>query len=148
MLCASAVLALLTGLGAPAAASAAPAHEPCSAQSDVSSCDADGDTVPDTVERVVAATATGADGREDADRDGVPDWTEVMACGTARCASPTKDKRAEHSEQTISAAPGLPPGQRHGTNKRAGRRRHQLHGSDHARGDRELSVAASWSNDF
>ncbi|NYD75665.1 hypothetical protein [Leifsonia soli] len=91
MLCASAVLALLTGLGAPAAASAAPAHEPCSAQSDVSSCDADGDTVPDTVERVVAGTATGATGREDADRDGVPDWTEVMACGTARCASPTKD---------------------------------------------------------
>jgi disulfide bond formation protein DsbB len=78
-----------------AAASAAPAHQPCAAQQSVSSCDADGDTVPDTVERVVAGTATAATGREDADKDGVPDWTEVMACGTTRCASPTTDSAGD-----------------------------------------------------
>ncbi len=90
------MLAVLVGVWAPAAAaSAAPAHEPCPAQRDAASCDADGDTVPDTVERVVAGTATGATGREDADKDGVPDWTEVMACGTARCASPTTDSAGD-----------------------------------------------------
>lgn len=73
------------------AGAAAPRYEPCPAQSDVSSCDSDGDSIPDTVERVVSGTATGASGREDTDGDGIPDWTEVMACGTVRCASPTKD---------------------------------------------------------
>lgn len=91
LLCALAVFPLLVGVSAPIAASAAAAHEYCAAQGDVSSCDADADTVPDTVERVVAGTATGATGREDSDEDGVPDWTEVMACGTVRCASPTAD---------------------------------------------------------
>ncbi|MGN6761292.1 MAG: hypothetical protein ACTHJI_08215 [Leifsonia sp.] len=64
---------------------------PCPAQGDVSSCDADGDGIPDTVERVVCGTATCATGREDTDKDGVPDWTEVMACGSVTCASPAKD---------------------------------------------------------
>ncbi|WP_295127622.1 hypothetical protein [uncultured Leifsonia sp.] len=73
------------------AGAAAPRYEPCPAQSDVSSCDSDGDSIPDTVERVVSGTATGASGREDTDGDGVPDWTEVLACGTVRCASSTKD---------------------------------------------------------
>jgi LPXTG-motif cell wall-anchored protein len=64
---------------------------PCPAEGQVSSCDADGDTIPDTVERVVCGTATCATGREDTDRDGVPDWTEVMACGTATCANGYED---------------------------------------------------------
>ncbi|MGN6425516.1 MAG: hypothetical protein ACTHMF_01770 [Leifsonia sp.] len=38
----------------------------------MSSCDADGDSIPDEVERIVAGTATGATGREDTDGDGVP----------------------------------------------------------------------------
>ena len=87
----SAVLALM----AAPAAEAAPAYAPCPAQWDASTCDADGDTVPDTVERVVAGTATAATGREDSDRDGVPDWTEVMACGSVGCASPTKDSMGD-----------------------------------------------------
>jgi hypothetical protein len=65
--------------------------KPCPAVGEASSCDADGDSIPDTVERSVCGTATCATGREDSDADGVPDWTEVMACGTLRCASPTKD---------------------------------------------------------
>ena len=64
---------------------------PCPAQGDVSSCDADGDGIPDTVERVVCGTATCATGREDTDKDGVPDWTGVMACGSVTCASSAKD---------------------------------------------------------
>jgi LPXTG-motif cell wall-anchored protein len=88
---AAVVFAVGGGLVPVVAASAAPAHQPCAAQQEVSSCDADGDTIPDTVERVVSGSATGATGREDADKDGIPDWTEVMACGSTRCASPTKD---------------------------------------------------------
>ncbi|WP_426625438.1 hypothetical protein ACPPVW_05085 [Leifsonia sp. McL0607] len=74
---------------------AGPAHAPCSATHDVSSCDADRDTIPDTVERVVSGSPTGATGREDSDGDGIPDWTEVMACGTIRCASPTADSAGD-----------------------------------------------------
>jgi hypothetical protein len=85
-----AAVALLSPVGV-SDASGSPAHQPCPAQQDISSCDADGDTIPDTVERVVAGSPTAATGREDIDRDGVPDWIEVMACGTVRCASPTKD---------------------------------------------------------
>lgn len=69
----------------------AAASQPCPAQGDVSTCDADGDTIPDTVERAVCGSATCATGREDRDEDGIPDWVEVMACGSATCASPTKD---------------------------------------------------------
>jgi LPXTG-motif cell wall-anchored protein len=86
---------LAVASAANAAVSAGPAQvwtvSPCPAEGQVSSCDADGDTIPDTAERVVCSTATCATGREDTDRDGVPDWTEVMACGTVTCASPTKD---------------------------------------------------------
>ncbi|WP_426518707.1 hypothetical protein ACPPVQ_03590 [Diaminobutyricibacter sp. McL0618] len=74
---------------------AAPAHQPCPAQQNVSSCDADGDSIPDTVERIVAASPTAATGREDTDKDGIPDWTEVMACGTVTCASPTLDSAGD-----------------------------------------------------
>lgn len=76
-------------------ASAAPAYQPCPAQQDVSSCDVDGDSIPDTVERVVAGSSTAATGREDTDEDGIPDWTEVMACGTVTCASPTTDSAGD-----------------------------------------------------
>lgn len=66
-------------------------YVPCPAHGEVSSCDSDGDTIPDVVERVVCGTATCATGREDRDEDGIADWVEVMACGTTTCASPTKD---------------------------------------------------------
>lgn len=93
------IAALLLSVGgalAPSqAASAGPTYSPCAAQQDASSCDADGDTIPDTVERVVSGTATGATGREDSDGDGIPDWVEVMACGTAACTSPTKDSAGD-----------------------------------------------------
>jgi hypothetical protein len=83
---------LFVGLGSVAAAAETlPAASSCSASGDIAACDADRDTIPDTVERVVCATATCASGREDRDKDGIPDWTEVVACDTARCASPTKD---------------------------------------------------------
>jgi hypothetical protein len=81
--------AAVVRLAAPASES--PTHAPCPATTDVSACDADGDTIPDTVERVVAGSATGATGREDTDEDGVADWVEVMACGSVSCASPAKD---------------------------------------------------------
>jgi hypothetical protein len=67
-------------------------HAQCPAVGEVSDCDADGDTIPDTVERVVCGSATCATGREDSDADGIPDWTEVVACGSVTCASPTRDK--------------------------------------------------------
>lgn len=73
------------------AAAAAPVYQPCQAQQNASSCDSDGDTIPDVVERVVTGSPTAATGREDTDKDGIPDWTEVMACGTVTCASPTTD---------------------------------------------------------
>ena len=76
-------------------ASAAPSYEPCASQQDVSSCDSDGDSIPDVVERVVAGSPTAATGREDTDKDGIPDWTEVMACGTVTCASPTADSAGD-----------------------------------------------------
>jgi len=79
---------------APVSASAAAdtrSYVPCPAQGEVSSCDSDGDSIPDVVERVVCGTATCATGREDRDEDGIADWVEVMACGTTTCASPTKD---------------------------------------------------------
>ena len=85
-------LALL-GVVVPAAPSSASvvAAGSCSATSELAACDADHDTIPDTVERVVCGAATCATGREDRDKDGVGDWVEVMACNSATCASPTKD---------------------------------------------------------
>jgi len=95
---AAGVATVLLCAGVSIAAGPASASEPgpvssvsCPAVQDVSSCDADGDTIPDAVERVVAGSATGASGREDRDADGIPDWVEVIACGTVTCASPTKD---------------------------------------------------------
>lgn len=88
---ASALLSTALAFQTAPGAEAEPAYAPCPSQNDVASCDADHDTVPDTVERIVAGSATGATGREDSDEDGVPDWTEVMACGSLKCASPTKD---------------------------------------------------------
>jgi hypothetical protein len=91
------VLGGVLGMGAAAVPDEAPgvaagaAGTPCPAAADVAACDADGDTIPDSVERVVAGTSTGATGREDTDDDGVPDWVEVTACGTIRCASATAD---------------------------------------------------------
>ncbi|MDN4613896.1 hypothetical protein P5G50_05460 [Leifsonia sp. F6_8S_P_1B] len=66
-------------------------YQPCPATGDVAACDADHDSIPDVVERVVTGSATGATGREDRDTDGIPDWVEAMACGTTACASPTRD---------------------------------------------------------
>jgi hypothetical protein len=91
MLAATAAQAAGTVPATVSAAVSAQSFTPCPAQGDVSSCDADGDSIPDTVERVVCGGATCATGREDTDRDGIPDWTEVMVCGTVTCASPTKD---------------------------------------------------------
>lgn len=54
-----AAVALLSPVGV-SDASGSPAHQPCPAQQDISSCDADGDTIPDTVERVVAGSPTAA----------------------------------------------------------------------------------------
>ena len=73
-------------------AAAAPSSMPvCPAASNVSSCDADDDAIPDTVERAVCGTATCSTGREDRDKDGIPDWVEFTACGATTCASPSKD---------------------------------------------------------
>ena len=83
--------AALGGTAIAAAPAVAAEQVPCPARSEVSACDADRDSIPDTVERIVSGTATGATGREDSYGDGVPDWTETLACGTVACASPTTD---------------------------------------------------------
>ncbi|MGO4652263.1 LPXTG cell wall anchor domain-containing protein [Arthrobacter sp. 2RAF22] len=87
------------GIGGPARADTMPrpvkvvtaAGTACSQQADASSCDADGDGIPDAVEVVVCGSATCATGREDTDKDGIPDWIEVKACGTTTCADPKED---------------------------------------------------------
>lgn len=58
---------------------------PCPAQTDASTCDSDGDGIPDWVEIKVCGTATCATGLEDANHNKVPDWLEVQACGTTAC---------------------------------------------------------------
>ncbi|MGO4534465.1 hypothetical protein [Leifsonia sp. 2MCAF36] len=92
-LCAAGVAFALLSILASAAPSLATVRvaASCSATSDLSACDADHDTVPDAVERVVCGSATCSTGREDRDSDGMPDWVEVTACGSVTCASPAED---------------------------------------------------------
>lgn len=92
-------LVFVLGIGGPARADTSPRPEKvatvagaaCSQQADASSCDADGDNIPDAVEVVVCGSGTCATGREDTDLDGIPDWIEVKACGTTTCADPKSD---------------------------------------------------------
>ena len=66
---------------------AAPSYSPCPAQRDVSSCDADGDSIPDTVERIVSGSATGATTRRRrSSSDGKND--PVRSFGIFNCRSP------------------------------------------------------------
>jgi hypothetical protein len=90
-----AIVGLTAAVGATVPALAAPSgtalRSVVSVSVPVDAADADGDTVPDVVERVVCGTATCASGAEDRDGDGVPDWTEVLSCDSATCADPAAD---------------------------------------------------------
>lgn len=89
---------LVAGPAAPAFAVTSPASVVVAAPAGVApvmsaaDADADGDEIPDAIEREVCGSATCATGTEDRDADGIPDWTEVLSCDSTTCASVKADR--------------------------------------------------------
>lgn len=76
----------------PTDATAQPIHQPCPAVVDVASCDADGDSIPDAVERVVCASAECWTGNADTNPHRVPKWASVVICGATASATGHEDR--------------------------------------------------------
>jgi hypothetical protein len=75
----------------------------------VSSCDADGDGIPDTVERVVCGSAACWTGNGDVNSHGVPRWASVVICGTAGCATGSEDYNHNGISDAVELAACVTP---------------------------------------